>query len=357
VEPDTDLVAALGVSTHRLGIEWARIEPEPGRFDSEAMDRYRHEVQLLLSRGISPLVTLHHFTNPIWLEARGGWMRHDTGDRFVRYAEYVVRSLGDLVTDWVTINEPNVYLLEGYVFGEWPPGRSSVRDYLRGSRIMVRAHERAYHAIHRIQPGRFRVGVAHHIRRFEPSGGIMSRLVCHTWDRVFHHRFVDPMSESSDFVGINYYTRDIIRPSLKPSELFGTREVPVGSETNDLGWEIHPPGLYDVVAAIHGRSGLPVYITENGICDREDACRARFIYDHLWQVRRLIADGIPVKRYYYWTLIDNFEWALGETARFGLYRNNFQTQERTLRKSGEFYTRICRTRRVDQQTIDEFLVS
>lgn len=347
VEDDTRLLVELGVRTHRLSVEWARIEPDPGRFSDEAIDHYRAELLLLRRHRIEPLVTLHHFTNPLWVEHDGGWLNPETADRFNRYVAHVAKKLGDLVGGWVTINEPNVYLYQGYVTREGPPGVSSVRSFFRASRVMIRAHLRAYRTIKEICGADTRVGVAHHVRRFEPDGGLMSRLVCRVWDRVFHRRFIDPMSASSDFLGVNYYTRDLVRAAFRPGTLFGVQQQPPG-ETNDLGWEIYPSGLFTVVKQLHERHGLPVFITENGICDRDDVLRSRFIFEHLRVVRELRDHGVPVERYYHWTLIDNFEWNEGETAPFGLYHNNFETQVRTLRGSGRYYQSICATNTVEE---------
>ena len=358
VEEDTRLLKELGVHTHRMGIEWARIEPDPGRYDSDAIHHYRHEIGLLREAGIEPLVTLHHFSNPVWLEEAGGWLRSEVIDRFDNYVARVVTDLGDLVSDWITINEPNVYLAEGYVFGEWPPGRQKPIDYLRGSRIMIAAHERAYRTIHRIQAGAgrsARVGVAHHIRVFEPGPRPGSKLIAALYDRLFHRRFLDPMSEYSDFLGINYYTRDIVTVTVNPGQLFGSRSLPRDALTSDLDWEIFPEGLYAVVLELYDRYDLPVFITENGICDGSDRKRAPFIYGHLLQVRRLLDRGVPVERYYHWTLMDNFEWALGESAPFGLYKCDFRSQARTLRTSGHFYRDLCGARGVTPELIAAYL--
>lgn len=155
------------------------------------------------------------------------------------------------------------------------------------------------------------------------------------------------MSTSSDFLGVNYYTRDLVRAAFRPGTLFGVQQRPPG-ETSDLGWEIYPSGLFTVVKQLHERHGLPVFITENGICDRDDMLRSRFIFEHLRVVRELRDHGVPVERYYHWTLVDNFEWNEGETAPFGLYHNNFETQVRTLRGSGRYYQSICATNTVEE---------
>jgi beta-glucosidase len=355
VREDVELLQELGCHTHRLGIEWYRIEPEEGRFDREALDHYREELALLRRAGIVPLVTLHHFTNPLWLEDDGGWLDPRITARFERYVRHVVGELSDLVTDWVTINEPNVYLYSGFITGEWPPGHSSIVDYLRGTTLMVGAHRAAYQAIHEVARERdapARVGVAHHLRVFDSAGGVMTNAIARAIERRFQGVFLDAMTGRtggtrwSDFLGINYYTRDIVRAAWNPGSLFSRLEVAPRAATNDLGWEIYPAGLSRLVSRCFKRYGLPIWITENGTCDARDAFRAAYLREHLRELVRLLADGVPVQRYYHWTLMDNFEWVEGESARFGLYECDFETQERRIRPSGELYREICASRRI-----------
>jgi beta-glucosidase len=348
LEEDTALLRELGCQTHRMSVEWSRIEPAPGEWSHSALDHYRQELGLLRDAGIEPLVTLHHFANPLWLEDAGGWLNREVVRLFARYVREVVRVLGDLVTDWVPINEPNVYLAQGHLLGLWPPGKQSLRDFLRGSRHMIAAHREAYRTIH-AEPthGRSaRVGVAHHVRVFEPGSRAGSSSVAALYDRLFHRRFLDPLRGYLDFIGVNYYTRDVVDFSPHPARLFGRLAVAEGTATNDLGWEIYPPGLHSTVRELYRSYGLPLFITENGIADRRDMKRSAFIYDHLREVRRLLDAGVPIERYYHWTLLDNFEWAEGYTAAFGLYECDPRTQQRVLRPSGRFFSQICATRTV-----------
>ncbi len=368
VDTDVELLRELGCHTHRMSVEWARVEPEEGRFDQSAIAHYRHELVRLREAGIVPLLTLHHFANPLWLEDDGGWLDRRVIARFERYVRHVVAELCDLVSDWVTINEPNVYLLEGYVLGEWPPGRRSVVAYLRGARQMIRAHLAAYRAIHEIGSAcgvRMRVGVAHHLRVFEPAHPVLAPAIARVLDRLVHTIFLDGMTAGrlrfplagrppeaegrgpwSDFLGVNYYTRDTIRLSLHPRRAFARLDVARGAPVNDLGWEIYPAGLARVVRPLAERYALPVWITENGTCDGRDAFRSDFIRSHLREVAELVSRGVPIERYYHWSLIDNFEWLEGESARFGLVACDYPTQRRRVRDSGRLYASICRSRLV-----------
>lgn len=368
VGEDTALLAELGCHTYRLGVEWSRIEPEPNRYDEEAIAHYRDELQRLRDADIRPLLTIYHFSHPLWFEDMGGWMSRRSIECYLRFAEVVVRRFGDLVGDWITINEPNIYLIFGYVMGVWPPGQKSIRRFFRGRRYMVRAHRAAYELIHRISAELGRpepkVGVAHHLRVFDPATDrLPDRFMARFYDRMSQRIFVTAMTGSpgdggrrwADFIGVNYYSRDIVHFVPNPAIGLGRRMSLEGAPVNDLGWERYPEGLYRVVRWVGERYRLPIYITENGTCDMRDAFRGRYIYDHLYQIHRLIEDGVDVRRYYHWTLTDNFEWTEGTTARFGLVYLDFETQRRAPRESARFYAEICRQRAVTTGMIERYV--
>lgn len=362
-EQDIALMAKMGMKHSRMGIEWSRIEPQPGKFDEEAMEHYRREIRLLLRNNIHPLVTLHHFSNPMWFERGGAFEKPDCVPIFLRYVTYVTEHLKDLCTDYVTINEPNVYATNGYVYGDWPPGRRSVPLAMRVMKHLALCHIAAYREIHRIygeQP--VMVGFANHLRIFEPytknpfyrlEAKLMEYLFqdavtqsMHTGRLKFPIGLSAPMGTGRfyDYIGINYYTRGAVKH-------FRNYFLP-NRQTNNLGWDIYPEGLRILCEQQYKKYGAPIWITENGTCDRDDSFRPRFIYDHL---RQLAESGLPVERYYHWTFLDNFEWAEGETAPFGLVQCNFETQERTVRKSGEFYSEIIRKGGVTQGMIERYL--
>lgn len=374
---DIDLMKKLNCHTYRMSLEWSRIEPGRGKFNQDAMDRYRWEIKKLIENGIKPLVTLHHFSNPLWFEDEKGWLNPEADEYFEKYTEYVASNLGDLVSDWITINEPNVYLMFGYIKGIWPPGKKNTISYFMGAKNMIIAHIKAYKRIHEI---RYRmgyrdtmVGASHHLRIFDPKNGKKSeKWVCKNYEKIFQDIFLEGMGKGKltgpvgsgypmgmgrfmDFLGVNYYSRDIISLSPNPAALFGKLGVMEGAKINDLGWEIYPEGLYRVCKKYYEQYKVPVYITENGTCDSRDEFRAEYIYDHLYQVKRLIDDGVDVRRYYHWTLMDNFEWLEGLSARFGLYEVNYENLERSLRKSGEFYGMLCKNRGVTENMIEKNL--
>ncbi len=369
LEQDVDLMKDLGVKTYRMSLEWARIEPRQGEFNKEAIDHYRAELSMLISNGIRPLVTLHHFSNPIWLEEQGAWLNSDVIEYFCRYTSYVVSQIGDLVTDWVTINEPNVYLYSGYIDGIFPPGvKGKIGSYFKGAKYMCQAHCKVYKLIHAIAKERgysgYQVGSAVHLRVFDlKKNSWLARFARGLYYRFFQEIFLNAMiggqfdkrmgggfpegmQRFSDFIGVNYYSRDLLTASLNPMTLFAQRHVQEGSEVNDLGWEIYPEGLSRLIAQYYAQYKLPVYITENGIADANDDKRQAYIVSHLTEVAKCIEKGIPVQRYYHWTLMDNFEWMEGYEARFGLYAHDVGSQQRTLRSSGQYYKSVCNTHQI-----------
>ncbi len=369
---DFDLAKSLSHNAHRLSVEWSRIEPREGEWDAEAIAFYRRVLGALRERGMTPLVTLHHFANPRWLAAQGAWETDAIVPLFERYAAKVVQELGDLCDFWVTINEPFVYTLSGYSDGNWPPGK---KDFFLGFRVlanMVRGHAAAYHAIHRAQSNA-RVGVAHHLRRFLPANpkSPLDRWAANLRDRLLNRLFsralVDgklrfPMRGSvpeaagaQDFIGVNYYFSERSAFDLgSPGQLFSRSIKPVWhAPVPAFAGEINPIGFYDFLKE-HAVFGKPIYVTENGLFDLGDETQARYLVAHLVQVQRAISDGVPVKGYFYWTLVDNFEWAEGFTARFGLYHLDVPTQKRTPRLSAEIYARIARENGIADELVEKY---
>ncbi|MDQ7993522.1 MAG: family 1 glycosylhydrolase [Propionicimonas sp.] len=348
VGPDIALLGELGVRHYRMGLEWARIEPSPGRFDAAAVEHYHDELAALRAAGITPLVTLHHFSNPWWFESAGGWEQRHALTVFARYVDHVVAALGDLASDWVTLNEPNIYATKGWVDGDWPPGvTGSIRRAQRVMQTMAAAHIQTYLTLHRACPGA-RVGVANHLRVFAPRNrwNPVHRVSALGAEYLFQTaltrafsvgRFLAPFVQPRDiepgryydFQGINYYSRSSVT-GLRDGV---ARDVPV----NDLGWEVYPQGLVEVARTINAAYPGPIWITENGTADAADAFRPLFLYDHL---KAIAGSGLPVERFYHWCFTDNFEWADGEEPRFGLAALDYPSQRRTVRESGRFYADI-----------------
>ena len=365
---DIDLMAEMGIGIYRLGIEWARLEPAKGCYDEAAAQWYRQLLAYIKSKGITPLLTIHHFTNPLWFEAAGGFAEPANIPVFLGFVEYAVRQFGDLVDEYVTINEPNVFAVMGYHTGEFPPGKRSMRMTLKVQSVMASCHIQAYTLIHRLRGAlgyaNTRVGFAHHARVFAPRSRwnlwhrLCTLLSAHMFQGVLTRacllgRFSFPLKrygeirpgEYADFLGLNYYTRSTVS-SLGD----GVRE---NVSHNDLGWEIFPEGIARCAGELYKLLKRPLYITENGTCDNNDTFRCRYIYEHL----KALADSrLPVERYYHWCFTDNFEWCEGESARFGLVHVDFTTQKRTIKRSGQFFSAIIKHKGITAQMYDEFAV-
>jgi beta-glucosidase len=367
VAQDVELMASLNLECYRMSIEWSRIEPRPGEWSREGIAHYRKEFELLAAKGIKALVTLHHFSCPQWFQERGGWLAKDAVERFMAFARRVVEEYGDLISEWCTINEPNVFAMSSYVDGDYPPGtKGDFGAYFRVARALIESHCRAYLMIHELRrergwPGETRVGFAHHLAVFEPKNFLAApgtAISDYFFHRIFfagcvEGRLLPPLGIGRpfgkgvfcDYIGVNYYARHLFTPTVKP--VFAKEGTdPKATDRNDMGWEIYPRGLFDVCMAVWRRYGLPLQITENGIPDAKDVRRTRFIYEHLAQVRRLLDAGVKVERYYYWSFTDNMEWHNGYAPRFGLVEVDYETMERRPRPSARAYAEICATRRV-----------
>ncbi|MHB8062874.1 MAG: glycoside hydrolase family 1 protein [Ruminiclostridium sp.] len=373
VGQDTEILKSLNVQTHRMSLEWSRIEPQVGKFSKKAMNHYRDEIKQLLVNNIQPLITLHHFSEPLWFQNMGGWKKPENSELFVEYARYVVENLGDLVCEWITFNEPNVYTTFGYELGSFPPGSKDVLESSKVKAEIIKTHVKLYKMIHTIRKdknfkGKTMVGAAIHLRIFEGisrTGKIIASVLDYYFNELFMvgmttGRLLLPLLRKGykyksgryvDFIGINYYTRNIVEFVLEPSNYFHRKVNDRTSQKTDLGWDIYPEGIYKLCKKYYSKYKLPIYITENGISDRYDDRRPEFIADHLAYIAKAINEGIQVDRYYHWTLMDNFEWLEGESAKFGLYECNFRTQERIPRQSAELYARICKEKELTEEMI------
>lgn len=359
---DFDLARDIHMNSFRLSIEWSRIEPRPGEFDQAAIEHYRQMLITARAKGLKTMVTLHHFTTPVWLTSSGGWLSTASVARFKSFTDRVVLELGNEIDYWNTVNEPNVVALTGFAVGVSPPGLQDIKLAIKAYAHLIEAHAAAYQSIHAVYPQAL-VGFAHHMRVFEPSrkNNVLDRMFA-GWVRAFWNvqvleairtgeinlhlgplfrlkKKVEGLKGSLDFLGINYYSRDKIRFKADEKTFFKIDSVPAGQGT-DLGWEIYPSGLTQVVSSVK-KYGWPIYITENGAADRDDHLRPKFICDHLIALESAIEAGANVKGYFHWSLMDNFEWSLGYAPRFGLYEVNYETQERKLRASGKLYGEIA----------------
>ncbi len=345
-ESDFALARTHHQNAHRLSLEWSRLEPQEGEWDVHELEHYRQVLRAVKGQFFTVMVTLHHFTLPQWVVRQGGWENRQTVRRFVRLVEWVARELGDLVDLWVTVNEPMIYLAQGYLYGVWPPGQKSLFAAGRVFFNLRAAHREAYRALHRLLDGRdhkVQVGIAQNVISFEPYRR-------HQWgdllfvrfaDWLWNHSFYSGARRFHDFIGINYYFH--YRVAFLPRDyshfFFQVRNE--NREVSDVGWEVYPPGIFRVIQdmAVYEK---PVYLTENGIAVTNDDKRIRFLIAHLKEVYHAIQAGVQVRGYFHWSLLDNFEWEKGFAPRFGLVEVDYATLERRPRRSLEIYGEIAR---------------
>jgi len=335
-EEDFNLAKKMHNNAHRFSIEWSRIEPKEGKFDEKEIEHYRKIVYALRLRGLEPFVTLHHFTIPIWLAKKGGWTNKNISRYFERYVKFVAERIGKDVKFWATINEPNVVTSIGYIAGFWPPFRK--KDFsgcILSLLNMIKAHKHAYKVLHKYN-SHAQVGIDMHIAYYEPGSkmfGFGSSVLADIAKYYSHYWFLDKIKEFQDFLGINYYRHFQV-------SIMGIHEG--RGKISDFEWEIYPRGIYKIAKEAFQRYRKPIYILENGIADADDDQRPDFIKSHLMWLQRAISEGVDIKGYFHWSLLDNYEWAEGFTKRFGLVEVDFNSFKRTVRHSGKVYAKICK---------------
>ena len=345
----------LGLKSYRFSIEWSRIEPEEGRFDEEAIAHYHGVIDCLNELGIEPMVTLHHFTDPIWFADKGSFEEKDNIDLFVRFARRCFEEYGAKVPRWCTHNECGPYSVMGWGFGVFPPGIKSFKRMARVLCNLMHSHVRVYRELKAMPGGdAVEIGLVKNIFQFDPmqSWNPIHTLMCRTMERVYNDSVIGFMKTGvfelripfmvrlreevavgekfSDFVGLNYYSNLLIKMIMDASDPQALK-IREGQIRTDFGYSTYPEGFYRAIMQI-SELGLPIYITENGIPDDKDDRRADWIRRYGYAMWRAMQDGADVRGFHYWSLLDNFEWAEGYSMCFGLYAVDFETQERTLRE-------------------------
>lgn len=359
---DIERMKYMKIKSFRCSIEWSTIEPQPGKINKDAIVHYHKMFDALIAAGIQPMVTLHHFTHPLWFEDIGAFEHEKNLHYFVDYCTLMVQEFGSKIMMWTTFNEPGVYVFQGYIRGVWPPGKIGMNRAMWVERNMLKAHVDAYQAIKEIAP-KAQVGLVHSITYFDPyNDNFAERIPCYYLNLLFHDAITSffetgefkvavPMlanieyknkaaTKSLDYFGINPYSHVLLRVD---SEMQGQayREDEIRT---DMPYCIYPEILYRTIADVSKRiakpQGIPIYITENGIADNDDSRRELFIKRYIYALHKAKQDGYDVRGYFYWSLLDNFEWAEGYSMRFGLYKVNFATQERTLNQGAKAFVNI-----------------
>jgi beta-glucosidase len=389
---DVGLLAELGASHYRFSIAWPRLQPEGrGKLNPAGVDFYSRLVEALLERGIEPWVTLYHWDLPQALEDAGGWPLRDTAPRFADYAAAVHERLSDRIRHWTTLNEPWCSALLGYAAGVHAPGRSEPAAALRAVHHLLLGHGLALQAL-RAQDAASTLGVTLNLFPVDPAGeGEADADAARRIDGLANRLFLDPLLRGRypadvvddtrgvsdwahvregdeatigtplDVLGVNYYLRHVVRagpaaaPAGTPSPWVGSGAVEFvsrGLERTEMGWEVDPEGMYDVLVRVHRDYGpLPLYVTENGAAFADqpgpdgtvsDPARVRYLDGHFRAAHRAIADGVDLRGYFVWSLLDNFEWAQGYTKRFGLFYVDYPTQRRIPKDSARWFTAVTR---------------
>lgn len=372
---DFDRAAEGGQNAHRLSVEWSRIQPAPDRWDEDALEHYRLMLRGLHERGMTPLVSLHHFTDPLWLHEMGGWESDAVVPLFEKFVRKTVEALKEYCTLWCTINEPNVYALNGYLTGDFPPGKRDNKLAMRVLANMLRAHAAAYRAIHQIQP-EARVGYALHYRPQVPANPAspLDRLMTNIRYSGINLAFpsgirtgvmrtplgnfrIPEAKGTQDYIGLNYYTVDTVAfDPRRPRELFTRASYPKDADLSPTGFIANiPEGLFDSIRwAQRTFPNLPILITENGVEDADDRLRPRYLAQHVHQMWRAVNFNWPVKGYFHWSLVDNFEWERGWTQRFGLWGLEPETQRRIRRPSVDLYAAICKENGLTSEMVQQY---
>jgi beta-glucosidase len=367
-EEDFALAEELGQNAHRLSIEWSRIEPEEGRWDEKEVEHYRQVVDSLQRHGLTPFVTLHHFTNPVWFEELGGWTSPRAPDLIARYAGYMAKQLGDAVPFWLTINEPSVVPAACYLAGVHPPAKRDMALAMAAARHILIAHGKMYGAIRENAPHNPQIGPVLNMTDAQAASDsdedraaaqLMDAYWNGMWLEGIKNGVVGPpaggveevpgLKGSWDIIGLNYYSRTVVRAGRPPMGLEQV-EPPAGAERSTMGWEVYPEGFYRVQMRLKPY-GKPVYITENGIGTDEDEQRQRYVVRHLQQTHRAMSEGLDVRSYLHWSFQDNFEWAEGFRQKFGLIAMEEGTRNRLPRPSAYMFRDIARANAVSDELL------
>lgn len=330
-EDDITCIKELNNNAYRFSIDWSRLEPEEGVFNEKALAIYAAFVKRLKEEGIEPFVTLWHWPLPLWLRDKGGWENPQTIDYFIRLTQKVARALSG-VRFWMTLNEVEGYAGNGYLTGIWPPAKHSFFSYHRVLNNLITAHHAAYATLKKINPSA-QVTIATPQAYFKSASDPISKMCTKVASWWWNKRFLSKVVSALDFIGLNYYWEiKVSGPTYSKTK---------GPLVSDRGWTISPEGLYRVLVDLK-KYQLPIYITENGVSDPDDSLRPEFIRGMLRAAHRALSEGVDLRGYFHWSLLDNFEWAFGYISKFGLYSIDTKSWQRIAKPSAGVYAKIAK---------------
>ncbi|MCX8095724.1 MAG: family 1 glycosylhydrolase [Caldisericia bacterium] len=352
---DFKLIKFLNNNSYRFSIEWSRIEKEEGKFDEKEIEHYIDMLEELKKLEIEPILTLHHFTIPIWFYNKGGFLNDESPKIFARFVKKVVPYFKSYVKYWITINEPLVLAVLGYIFGWWPPGIKNFRTGLKVAKNLILSHMEAYKII-KEEDTSSQISIAHNMELFYPASNFFAdKIVANYINDLYNYKILDSLIEgvikkpfgndetisdlknSLDFIGVNFYTRAFVK--FHPFKIFSEKKRK-GVILTDFGYEYYPEGIYEILINLK-KYNKKILITEHGIADREDKLRKDFLIKAIESLKKAINEGVEVFGYTYWSLMDNFEWIEGYSMRFGLFEVDFNTLERKPRESAFLYKDLC----------------
>ncbi len=345
-EEDFAMAQQIGLNAVRISIEWARIEPTQGKWNSTAIEHYRQVLQSMKNHGLTRMVTLWHWTLPKWLADKGGFSTDEGLEAFARFAWFVAQNLGAEVDLWVTLNEPELYALQAYKHGSFPPFIKSSLLTARINKNLIKAHKMAYQAIKSVNENA-QVGIAKNSPLLKPyrPANLFDRIVAVAANKL-NFNFLEKVRSELDFIGLNYYTHISIKFSWKHGYIDMNQNHATGKELvfddpqrSEMGWLLYPQGIYEVFKKLK-KYGKPIYVTESGIADGADKKRYDYIRTTLASIQQAISEGMDVRGFFYWSLIDNYEWTYGFGPRFGLIKIDYDSKKRTVRDSTRIFKEI-----------------
>jgi len=325
---DIAMAKKLNMNALRFSIEWSRIEPKEGTWDATAINHYKSYVKEMKKSGIEPIMTLFHFTLPVWFAEMGGFEKRRNVKYFVRFAEKILSELGSDITYVISINEPEVYAFESYYLGHWPPGMQSKRKLIEVQLNLTYAHRQVAKLVHGISR-RYRISIAKNSNYFYPGDDAkLSVLSANVMQYFQDDILLKRVAKHSDFLGVNFYFSN---------RVYGYRVHSPNEQVSDLGWDMSPADLEHALERLYLKYKLPIIITENGVADATDKKRQWWMTHSIMAMQRAIGLGVDLRGYLHWSLFDNFEWDKGKWPRFGLVEVDYDTMERTVRPSGRRY--------------------
>lgn len=337
LDADVALIAAAA-PYYRLSLMWSRLQRRPyAELDQSTVTEYHQLLQSLRNRNVSLMMVIHHFTNPSWFKALGGWERKENIFAWIDFAKKLAVEFGGYISSWNTFNEPNLYTSMGWVMGEFPPFKNNIYKAWQVIRHMGEAHEHIYRYLKEKYP-HHQVGLSLNSAVLHAEN-LMGKIPASLVDYCFME-YPPSLFPSCDFFGMSYYARIGFDP-FPVSMLTSPRKLEQSGKLHDDMWEYYPNGLRECILRYWNRFGKPIIVTENGVCTADDEFRIRAIHDYLKIIHDLIRDGVPVQGYYHWSTWDNFEWSLGPTYQFGLYEVNRKTMERKSKRSAHVYSAIA----------------